>query len=251
MTNNIAEVLARLEQIITWAEENNSPLGYFAALYHRMTAAVQADIAQGAFENGSRMERLDVLFAQRYFDAFDAWQAGQKTTDSWRAAFQSAQNEQLTVMQHLLLGINAHINLDLGIAAANTRPGDAIYGLRADFNRVNDTIAALTDRTQARLADIWLPFGWLDKLLHTDDEGWVNFSIGTARGMAWKSAVALALAHGAEAEKTYIQHLDAGVALLATRIAAPPTWLLRSGLWLMRRWERGSVREKIRLLRQI
>jgi hypothetical protein len=248
---NIAEVLTRLEQIIVWAEAHDSPLGYFAALYHRMTAAVQADIAQGVFENGSRMERLDVLFAQRYFNAFDAWQAGQPTTKSWQIAFQSAENQDITVMQHLLLGINAHINLDLGIAAANTRPGDSIYGLRVDFNRVNDTIAALTDRTQARLADIWLPFGWLDHLLQTDDEGWVNFSIATARGAAWKSAVALAFAQGAEAEKAYIQNLDAAVALLATSIAAPPTWLLRSGLWLMRRWERGSVREKIALLRQV
>ena len=247
---SISEVITRLEQIIEWAKENQSPLGYFAAVYLKMTIAVRDGIEAGLFENGSRMEQLDVRFAGRYFEAFDAWQAGQPCTQSWQAAFEASRQEDFTVLQHILLGINAHINLDLGIAAAQTRSGDAIFGLRKDFDRINDIIAALTDRVQDRLANIWLPFSLLDYLLRTEDEGWVHFSIRVARGAAWKAATALAFARQSETEKGLIRDLDSAVAFFAQKMTAPGFWI-KIGLRLMRRGERGSVREKIETLMQI
>jgi hypothetical protein len=254
MTNDpmtkISEVITRLEQIIEWAKEHQSPLGYFAAVYLKMTLAVRDGIEKGLFENGSRMEQLDVRFAGRYFEAFDAWQAGQPCTQAWQTAFEAAKQEQFTVMQHILLGINAHINLDLGIAAAQTRSGDAIFGLRKDFDRINDIIAALTDRTQERLSDIWLPFSLLDYLLRTEDEGWVHFSICMARGAAWKAATALAFARQSETEKALIRDLDTAVAFFAKKITAPGFWI-NTGLRFMRRNEQGSVSEKIETLMKI
>ncbi|MCW5923844.1 MAG: hypothetical protein KIS77_15990 [Saprospiraceae bacterium] len=250
MMQSIAEVIARLEQIVAWSKEQGSPLGYFAAVYLQITLAVRDGIEAGVFENGSRMEQLDVRFASRYFDAFDAWQAGKPCSQSWKTAFESASNEHLTALQHVLLGINAHINLDLGIAAAQTRSGDAIFGLRKDFDRINDIIAALTDRMQERLADIWLPFRLLDWFLRTDDEGWIHFSIKVARGTAWKAAVALAFARQLETEKALIQELDTSVAFFAQKIVAPGLGV-GIGLRLMRRGERGEVREKIETLMQI
>ena len=41
------------------------PAGYLAALYKRVTIAV----ADGKFEDGARLARLDAGFASRYFDA--------------------------------------------------------------------------------------------------------------------------------------------------------------------------------------
>lgn len=244
---SIAEVIARLEQIIAEARENQSPLGYFAAVYLKMTLAVRDGIQNGVFENGSRMEQLDVRFAMRYFDALEAWQTGQPCSQAWQAAFEASADPGKTAIQHILLGINAHINLDLGIAAAQTRSGDAIFGLRKDFDRINDIIAALTDRVQERLAEIWLPFGWLDWLLRTEDEGWVNFSIGISRGAAWKAATALAFARQSETEKALIRDLDTAVAFFARRISAPGFWI-GAGLRLMRRGERGTVSDKIETL---
>jgi hypothetical protein len=247
---SISEVITRLEQIVEWSKEHQSPLGYFAAVYLKMTLAVRDGIDAGMFENGSRMEQLDVRFAGRYFESFDAWQAGLPCTQSWKAAFEAAGQEQFTVMQHILLGINAHINLDLGIAAAQIRSGDAIFGLRKDFDRINDIIAALTDRVQDRLAEIWLPFGLLDYLLRTDDEGWVNFSIRVSRGAAWKAATALAFARQSETEKALIRDLDTAVAAFAGKIARPGFWI-NMGLRFMRRSERGTVKDKIETLMRI
>jgi hypothetical protein len=247
---SISEVIVRLERIIEWAKENQSPLGYFAAVYLKMTIAVRDGIEAGLFENGSRMEQLDVRFAGRYFEAFDAWQAGQPCTQSWQVAFEASRQSDFAVLQHILLGINAHINLDLGIAAAQTRSGDAIFGLRKDFDRINDIIAALTDRVQECLADIWLPFSLFDYFLRTEDEGWIHFSIRVARGAAWKAATALAFARQSETEKGLIRDLDTAVAFFAKKMIAPGFWI-KIGLRFMQRGERGSVREKIETLMQI
>ncbi len=248
--HSIAGVIAKLEQIIGQAKEENSPLGYFPAVYYKMTLAVRDGIEQGLFENGSRMEQLDVRFAQRYFDALEAWQAGKPATQAWTKAFEATRDERFTVLQHVVLGINAHINLDLGIAAAQTRSGDAIFGLRKDFDRVNDIIASLTNRTQERLADIWLPLAFLDYMLRTEDEGWINFSIRVARGAAWKAATALAFTRQNETEQALIHDLDAAVSLMAEKIINPGFWI-RTGLKWMRRTEEGTVREKIDLLMDI
>jgi hypothetical protein len=248
--HSISEVITRLEQIVEWAKENESPLGYFAAVYLKMTIAVRDGIEAGLFENGSRMEQLDVRFAWRYFDALDAWRAGQPCTQSWQTAFDASKEERCTALQHILLGINAHINLDLGIAAAQTRSGDAIFGLRKDFDRINDIIASLTDRVQEHLADIWLPFRLLDFLLKTEDEGWIHFSIRVARGAAWKAATALAFARQSETEKKLILDLDTSVAFFAKKITTPGFWI-NTGLRFMRRGERGSAREKIETLMKI
>ncbi|MDO8368797.1 MAG: DUF5995 family protein [Saprospiraceae bacterium] len=244
---NFTEVIHRLEQIIVLAKANESPLGYFAALYYKMTLAVRDAVERGEFENGSRMEHLDVAFARRYFEAFDTWQAGGSPTESWRIAFEVCQDEQVTVMQHLLMGMNAHINLDLGIAAASVRQRDAIFGLRKDFMHVNKIIESLTNQTQSQLARIWLPFDWLDRLFRTEDEGWVGFSISAARGASWKAAQLVAFAPDRFSEQAIIGELDKSVAFFAKKIYEPGPWL-RWMLRFMRGWEMGSVKDKIEAL---
>src|SRR5262245_42369321 len=66
---SIGEVIDRLSAIIQWSVVNDSRLGYFPALYRKVTAGVRDGIQQGAFDDGRRMERLDVIFANRYLEA--------------------------------------------------------------------------------------------------------------------------------------------------------------------------------------
>lgn len=47
-------------------------------------------IERGEFDDGARMERLDVAFADRYLDANAAAQDGLPTTTAWRTAFDAA-----------------------------------------------------------------------------------------------------------------------------------------------------------------
>src|SRR3974377_2297500 len=113
----IYDVIRALDGIIDWAWNEKSRLGYFAALYRRVTQTVKDGIASGKFQNGTVIERLDVNFAGRYLDAFAQFRSGQEPTLSWQIAFRAASWWHPIVVQHLLAGINAHINLDLGVPA--------------------------------------------------------------------------------------------------------------------------------------
>src|ERR1039457_7619883 len=63
----VPEVIQALAGFVPWCETNASRLGYFAALYMRITKAVEAALLQGTvFQDNERMAQLDVTFANRY-----------------------------------------------------------------------------------------------------------------------------------------------------------------------------------------
>ncbi len=53
-------VIDQLEDIIDSCIRTESRLGYFAALYKRMTLAVKAGIQRGAFQDAARIEKVPV-----------------------------------------------------------------------------------------------------------------------------------------------------------------------------------------------
>src|SRR5262245_58288181 len=102
----IDEVLAELDQKIRWAREERNRLGFFAALYRNVTRKVKEGIAAGLFEDGARMEKLDVIFATRYLTAFESFQRGEPLTKCWLVAFKLASKWKPIILQHLLCAMN-------------------------------------------------------------------------------------------------------------------------------------------------
>src|SRR5258708_29024904 len=86
----IDEVIAELNQIILRARNQRDRLGFFAALYRNVTIRVKAGITAGLFENGPRMEKLDVTFANGYLAALDAFRNGKPLRKCWLISFQMA-----------------------------------------------------------------------------------------------------------------------------------------------------------------
>jgi uncharacterized protein DUF5995 len=188
--NPIEPVIATLTAIIDRSAAQASRIGYFAALYRRVTRAVLAGL--GGFDDPLRMARFDALFAHRYLDALAAWEAGGRPSSSWRVAFQAAADPQPIVLQHLLLGMNAHINLDLGIAAARIAPGAALPGLHADFLRINVILGSLVNTVATELSQVSPLIGLVDELMGRDADHIANFSMEAARDWAWHVAETLA-----------------------------------------------------------
>lgn len=244
----ISEVIDALEHIIRTCEEEGSRQAYFALLYKSMTEAVRDAILAGQFEDGARMEKLDVIFANRYLEAWEQYRRGQAPTQSWKIAFEAADDHSLIVLQHLVLGINTHINLDLGIAAALTAPGDEISGLEKDFEKINDIIAELTDTMQLKLERIWWPMRFLRRVMRNRDRAVIEFSITKARQGAWANACALAQFQSNGVEN-YIRTMDEAVAVIAGRVARPRSRITTILLAFIRWWEPGEVRQIIRRLK--
>jgi Family of unknown function (DUF5995) len=244
---SINDVIKKLDDIILLSETNQSAIGYFAALYRRMTLAVKEGIEQDEFENGPRMERLDIVFAQRYFDALATYQQNKVPTKSWKKAFDAAKNNQISVIQHLILGINAHINLDLAIAASEISTKADIVALEKDFNKINNIISALIDDTKMRLSKIWWPFRIFTGLLDTESDGIVNFSIKIARGFSWQNAKNLTF-ETASQKNLMINQIDNSVTILSEKIINPSRFM-SSILWMIRIGESGTVNDKIKILK--
>jgi Family of unknown function (DUF5995) len=244
----IADVLAALDAIIAEAMDEGSRVGYFAAIYRKVTAKIAEGIATGFFDDGERMARLDVVFADRYLQAFYAFCAGGSTTRSWARAFEATASARPLILQHLLVGINAHINLDLGIAAAEIAPGDALPDLRRDFDRINEVIASLMGEVARDLAVVSPWLGLLDRLGGRHDDEIIRFSIESARSAAWRFAVELApLAR--EDWGGPIGARDTSVARLGG-VVLNPGWLTL-GLLLIRARESTDVRRNIEVLNRV
>lgn len=242
----IDQVLTDLDQIIAETVADNNYLGVFTYVYRRTTAQIKDAIDDGRFADGDRLERLDVIFAQRYIDAYRQWKAKEPHTQSWAEAFQ-ARHARITILQHLFLGMNAHINLDLGIAAAEVAPGEAIHAIKGDFMIVNDILAELTEEMQDRIGRVSPLFFLADWLGGTKDETFANFSIKKARGFAWGVATKLAFLNGPLLEEA-IQVVDQKIAGLARIIIRPPGRFLPWLLGFIGRWEEKELRRVIEKL---
>lgn len=242
----IDEVIQQLDSIIDSAYSQKSRQGYFAALYRKVTIQVKEGISSGFFENGERMERLDVIFANRYLDAFRHYLENKAPTRSWQLVFETSKHWWPIVLQHLLLGMNAHINLDLGIAAARTSPGAAILDLKEDFNRINEILAALVDGVERQLAQIWPTLKLLDHISGRTDEAVINFSIEKARDHAWKVAQDLARLDPSD-QMSRIDALDKDIVKLG-RLIRNPGIVIGSVNRVIRLGEKGTIPQIISII---
>lgn len=245
----IDEVIEQMDDIIAWAKAEQSRLGYFAALYRKVTVQVKEGIQNGMFEDGARMEVLDVTFANRYLTALNSFLQGKPASKSWMVAFESAESHKPIIMQHLLLGMNAHINLDLGIAAAQTCPGNRIGSLEGDFMKINTILSSLVDDVREEIDQLSPWIDLLDNISPTTSDAIVNFSMEKARDFAWHFAQELAPLSASDQE-VEIRKKDHLIADLGYLVAHPIGMFFRLGLWVIRLRESSDVVRNIDVLSQ-
>jgi hypothetical protein len=244
--NSIDEVVDQLTALLGWASDTDSRAGYFAALYRKVTLKVRDGIRNGMFDDAERMERFDVIFANRYLEAFKAFRSGGPMSSCWLLAFQSTTEFWPIVLQHLLMGMSAHINLDLGVATAATMRGDDLEAIHGDFDKINAVLAALVDDVQNDLAELWPGLRLLNPLLGNIDDAVVNFSLEKARDNAWRSAQDFAaLPDGLWAGAIAVQDRKASI---IGKLVRRPGVLLAATARLVRIGEIRSTRKMIRIL---
>lgn len=242
----IEEVIEALEHIIVKAKIHRDPIGYFPALYQKVTVKVKEGIETGFFEDGPRMENLDIVFAKRYLDAYQKYQDRDVTTSVWESAFLLTKDYWPITLQHLLMGMNAHISLDLGVAAAEISTPQNIQRLSTDFKRINEVLADLVEEVQKDLAKIWPSWHWILRRTGQIDNHLIDFSMELARNGAWQFANELVHLPLADREAC-IAVRDSKVMNIA-RLITRPGRLLQLVLRLMRLGERGDVAAKIMAL---
>ncbi len=204
-------------------------LWWFNHLYLRVTLGVRAAIAAAgvaAFNDRTFLERLDVVFANLYFDALAAGGASPDAAPSaWRPLLASRLQPDVLPIQFALAGMNAHINRDLpwGIVSVfeqlggSPRPDDARHD---DFERVNGILETVEQQIKGEFATG--PIGALDALTAPADDRVAMFSVRAARDTAWTNAQVLwALKPTPPLQRDFFDRLDRFTGFAARGLLAP------------------------------
>lgn len=186
-TDPIDGVLREMDEILAWCLANNSRAGYFAALYRRVTRTVRARIGTGYFDDDQRMETLDATFASRYLTAFHQWRTGDPSISvCWKVAFDAVEDPTLILLQNLLVGMNAHIDYDLGIASAQVAGTlEGLDSLHGDFNKINALLACLVPTVFSEIGGLSPLIHLVEDIGEPDEEKLVDYVMGMARDFAW------------------------------------------------------------------
>lgn len=140
----VDDVLGNLDRVIDWSIGAQSTIGYFAVLYRRSTLAVREAINEGQFDDGRRMEHFDAVFAQRYFNALNAYFYPDECdglTAAWEVSFCGHDDSAATMIQQMMTALTAHICFDLGVATCAVAP-NSLDELEHDFNLITTLVTA-------------------------------------------------------------------------------------------------------------
>ncbi len=186
---SVADAIATLQAMDAVLPDNDG-LKWFNYLYIQVSLGVRQLAAQGKFADPLWMERLDVVFANLYFEAVSAELDGRAMPAAWKALFDARSAPGIAPIQFALAGMNAHINRDLPVALFQTAQHDGSFPLRSsnrykDFKLFN---ALLEDvKTQVKkqfqtglLKDIEVPARGLDDAVALR-------SLMVARDAAWRN----------------------------------------------------------------
>jgi hypothetical protein len=190
---SIAEVIARKEAIAA-ALPVTDGVACFNRLYLTVTREVEARVGSGFYSDPAFVTRLDVVFANIYFDALDDWNRRRKAVPrSWAVLIRRRKDDGLAPLQFALAGMNAHINRDLPIAVVETcrrlATSPDADAHEADYEKVNQLLGDLEPAIQESfeegiLLELDRQFAGIDNLAAT-------FSIKAAREVAWNNALTL------------------------------------------------------------
>ncbi len=208
----IEDVVARMSSI-DQALEPIDGVSCFNKLYLEVTKNVLAGVGQATFADPRFLTALDVDFANLYFAALRAYDAGSSETPrAWQPLFADRADRTIAPIQFALAGMNAHINRDLPVALVETF---ATLGLspsddspqHADFETVNGLLAT----TEKQVKELYLDklTRQIDVEFHGVDDVVAIWSVAAAREAAWTNGQVLWHLRGiGPVSRAYVSTLD-------------------------------------------
>ena len=123
---SIEEVVQRLAAIRDHAASTsllgeNDGVASFSKLYHIITRRIGDMADRGEFHSSPFLVRLDIEFAERYFQALRRYAADIGSAPRvWRVLFDNRSDPCVAPVNFAAAGVNAHINFDLSCALVAT-----------------------------------------------------------------------------------------------------------------------------------
>lgn len=188
-----------------------------------MIQAIQAH----RFKDEGWVSHLLHRFAAYYLDALEKYEAGDAQTPAvWRQVHDASRNQQLHVLQHLLLGINAHINYDLVLAIYDAMEPDwttlsahKLEERMQDHDLVNRIIRETIDAVQDEVIELEAPFmKVVDSLMGRVDEWLLTELITNWRTDVWNESCTMLGAKSDQEKETMRSALEEKVMKKAAQL---------------------------------
>jgi hypothetical protein len=144
----IREMDRRFEPLAAACSHN----AMFSLMYLRTTEQYrEVAVTPGFFEDPSFINHQDAVFARYYFDAWDAkYHPGKENLPplppSWDVAFDVADQQRVSGLGNMMLGMSAHVNRDLPFVLANiglVKPDGS--SRKPDHDKVNQFLAMVVE----------------------------------------------------------------------------------------------------------
>ena len=221
---SVAEAISQMRHI-----EQALPPGDGIACFNRMyldvTQQVEDRISGGFFADAAFMSSFDVAFANIYFQAVDTLvHQPSEVPTAWQPLFDARSHSDVYPIQFALAGMNAHINHDLPIALVdtctklNTSPDDGSH--HDDYQKVD----ALLDASEQAVRQSFESSIVLDADRHAQSvlDLVDNWSINSARDVAWDTSLALWQCRNITAVEDLLMHSVARTVAMASRCLLLP-----------------------------
>lgn len=196
MSGAIDGVVARMRERLEPLERDRDPRRFFLATYLRTTRAVADAVDEGRFEDPAWVEWWDVVFADLYLDALDAYRADPRSAPRpWRIAFGA--DPAAPPVLHVLLGMNAHINYDLPQALVGvispSQFGDPVLLARRgrDHERIDGVLASRVAAEDGELRAVSGPRRAVDTVMTPLNRRMTMRFLREARNKVWTNTRAL------------------------------------------------------------
>jgi hypothetical protein len=234
VTVEVSDLLRRMEHQLAELTAAGDPARFFLGTYLRTTRAVDVAIDAGQFADPAWVAHWDVVFADLYLDALAAHRGNSSSVpDTWRRAF--AADPALPPEAHVLLGMNAHINVDLPQALIAVIPPEDFADpvvcarRRRDHQRIDAILASRVAAEDVELARAGGRRTAVDRLLAPVNRSASRAFLREARRTVWGNVAVLHRARddGAACYARRVAELDAAGAARVAELLRPGPVLLR------------------------
>lgn len=208
------DVVVKMVTIAKGFEVNNDNRSIFLTCYSMMTENMLKSIEQNKFHDNVWVDKLLHRFADYYFDALGCFDCQKATPLVWQEVHKAAEIKKLHVIQHLLLGVNAHINYDLVLTLYDLLSPEwndlskELQKMRyQDHCLVNSIIGTTIDRVQDELIEKYAPsMNLIDTIMGRLDEFLLLKLISEWRDSVWDhTQKLLKLTHQSERDDYIIE----------------------------------------------
>ncbi len=198
----IEQVITRMDSLLEPMQQSADARRFFLATYRRTTLAAHKALLAGTFSDAEWVEWWDVVFAGFYLDAIEQWNRDEQAPGPWAVAFGAAGDPTVPPLRHVLLGMNAHINLDLPQALLATitdselAKSDLVARRKADHERIDVILASRVDAEDRELQLVERPGDRtrLDRILKPFNQYATKRFMTESRRKVWRNALVLSRA---------------------------------------------------------